>query len=163
VDLVIAPERKGKLHALAGIDPAGPAWAIVDEAQPYRRPIPDYSPVSLLDWFWNVDKHQTLHGRAVAVDPADVNLLFRWNPEAGEPVEDEFRLHKYEMLDAGAEVARLRFARPGPVNPEVHLEGQLALDIRFGDGTNIVKDATLSNLAEFVELLIQRAEWILEP
>jgi hypothetical protein len=163
VERVVIPAHKGKNHALAGIDPLGEAWALIESMQPYRRPNPQYAPVAVLESLWNVDKHQTLHASYVAMDKADVNLLFRWNPDAREPIEDEFRLHTYDTLEDGAVIARLRFARPGPDDPAVHMQGKLPLFVAFGEDEAAIKDATLAKLGEFVELALKQAEGIIWP
>ena len=50
----------------------------------------------------------------------------------------------YDTVEDGAEIARLRFARPGPLNPKVHMQGQLPLSVRFGEGEGAIKDASLA-------------------
>jgi hypothetical protein len=161
-DKVVMRQRKGSNHALAGLDPIGEPWAFIESVQPYRRAKPDYAPLAVLTWLWNVDKHRTLHGQYVSLEPVQGELDFRWRADAGQPLAIEATLAAWDTLEDGAEVARLQFARPGPLDPQVEMDTQLALSITFGDAETPTRHVTIEKIAEYVAPIMHRSESFFE-
>ena len=122
--------RKGKRHPgkLHGV--SDEACAVIERTQPYNGGL--CQRLTALDALWNMDKHRFLMPTFMSItDPELIGPAYRANEDAkivGEAV----------YLDAGwqkdgAELVFIPATATGP-DPQVYMEGDLAIDVSFGVG-----------------------------
>ena len=125
--VVCAPKNRDPLQ---GIDPQGDAWTFIEGLQPYHGADPALHPLTILNSFWNSDKHRVVQ-TAMTFPEALPSEMVGWNPTTN-PIEKEFPYPADAPLVDGAELARLRFDPMGP-DPQVYVKRIPSLAIAFGE------------------------------
>jgi hypothetical protein len=132
------------------------AWAVLEDAQPYKGPHgPDAHPLGFLHWFNRIDKHRTVHASATFPEPYAIERIVHWNPEAGLIEKMPFLIPRTRP-EGKTEVMRLRFAPWDPFTapqPDVSVKGELPLEILFGDfDPEGVSAGTLAHIVSWARL-----------
>jgi len=129
----VTPACNFKKHPLKGIPLNGPAWALIERAQPFKSPQPERDALLLLNWLTNVDKHRTILVQHAFVKEKFSSLI-RWHPHC-QPVEQRFATLPMSS-ERPTEIARFRFA-PGVVphlDRDMNMDGELPIEPSLGDG-----------------------------
>lgn len=114
---------------LAGVPTA--AVALIESLQPYRRPEPARSFLSILNHMARDDRHHTIHSSFVGSRPAtDMQSWFRVPP--GVHFLDFCPLlREGQGVVAGTKIARFRLSKHGRY-PKVQMDGRLPIFVAFG-------------------------------
>ncbi|SRR5579884_65012 len=131
---------KGRKSPLAGIDPAGEKWAIIERAQPYR---PGQWDLGLVASFSNRDKHQGLLTPVSFTHTIDPDELVQ---VVGDPhAEIEAVFQPPDALEHDAPLIRVR-KRIG----QVQMKADPPFDIQISDGRVAVPIPGLDKLRSAV-------------
>jgi hypothetical protein len=116
---------------LQGIPTESAEWALVEEAQPYKRG-KDWRqhPLAELNTLVNIDKHRGLHASMAYPEAKSALDLLEWSPEA-ELIGHDPHWRPGQPLEHGTELATLRFASPEP-SPNVRVKNPVTLGVAFG-------------------------------
>ena len=122
--------RKGKpeLSVLYGITIDGDAWAIIEEAQPYKRTEFFESPLRVIQKFSNVDKHRTFLPQLASI--GNIFDGIGWNPDA-ILLDQRIGTSRLSVIKK-TELVRYRFA--DEPDPNVYVKGNLPVEVSFSDG-----------------------------
>jgi hypothetical protein len=114
-----------------GLHPAADYW--IDQIQPYRRPNgPSRDPMTILARLSNEDKHRVVLSSVASVphpDTAEPRMNIT-------PISDVGPIKSYELearkpLESGDVLLEAAIEITGP-NPNIHLDGELPLEVAFG-------------------------------
>lgn len=122
---------KPKRSPLHGIKINGQAWAVVEQAQPYNRPLKDRDGLAVLASLSNRDKHEAIYVQMLFTSIDNIQSIIGWDP--GATPEDKVVTHRGPLPVMGqTELMRLRF--PSGVNPNVYVKQALGVAPYFSDG-----------------------------
>lgn len=149
---------KPKLSPLHGIEVDGQAWAVIEQAQPYNRPLQSRDDLAILGALSNRDKHKALYIQMLFTSSQNIKSLIGWSPYA-TPDEQIFT-HQGPLPTVGqTELMRLRF--PPNSEAQVHVKGNLGVAPYFANGPTSKVDAVAIPVP-FLTALVLRAEEILD-
>jgi hypothetical protein len=138
---------------LAGIEPGSAIWKFIQAVQPYEGAV-YANAMTVLRVLSNADKHRQLLISGMFPDPDDFAAMLRWRPEAVLREQKIFLGPDQPMKD-GDKVAFLNFD-PSKLDPDLRVEGELAVDIAFSDSG---WDSSRPALAELKAAINQYAEY----
>lgn len=145
--------NRDRRSPLSGIEPDSAIWKFIQAVQPYKGAI--YADaMTALRVLSNADKHRQLLISGMFPDPDDFATTLRWSPEAILR-EQKIFLSPDEPMKDGDKVAFLNFD-PAKPDPQLRVEGNLALGIAFSDSH---WDSTRPALSELKAALFQYGEY----
>jgi hypothetical protein len=120
--------RPGKLYGVSR-----EACAIIEQTQPYNGGLCES--LTVLDALWNIDKHRFLMPTFISVvEPDLIGPLFHANEDA--EIVGKAQYVEVGWQKDGAELMFIPLTVTGP-NPKVDMDGDLAIDISFGEGGTV--------------------------
>jgi len=118
-----------KRKQLAGVPET--AIALIEGLQPYRRPEPARSFLSILNNMARDDRHHAIHSSFVGSRPVtDMQSWFRV-PRGVHFTEFQPLLREGQRVVADTKIARFRLSKHGRY-PQVQMEGRLPIFVAFG-------------------------------
>lgn len=133
---VASRDKKRGSGPLEGIPPGSKVWALMEDAQPYKRgnAAKDH-PFYILNDSWNGDKHRVLNAAYVFPDPANLIDAVDFGTTGAFCIDIETHevFGRNTPLENGAKVVTFRFDARGS-QPNMQMKRPLPLDVAFGDG-----------------------------
>lgn len=121
-----------KPGCLAGV--SDKAVAVIELAQPYHGGLA--TRLTALDALWNMDKHRFLMPTFMSItDPELIGPAYRASEDA--EIVGEAVYPAVGRQEDGAELVFIPLVATGP-NPQVHMDGDLAIDVSFGTGGAVI-------------------------
>jgi len=143
------PERN---RPLCGLTVGGDAWALIEEAQPYRSSNVMTNLFAIIRRLSNLDKHRMLYTALIFPDLEHLEDVVGWNPDAR--LLEQRRTASHLATDQPTEIWRLRFEQPP--DPGVYVKGRLTVFPTIGEGDH--DGAVQMGMVGGLEMLLVRVE-----
>ncbi len=127
--------------------------ALIEELQPYNRAELEGRALGLIRRYSNQDKHRTLVGFQAAIAYPGAELPIRFTPNEDARIVGHFILTT-GLLGRDAQLVRVPVEALGP-NPEVEMEGNLPLDVAFGEDPALRAGAIPATAGEVARVITQ--------
>lgn len=149
---------KPKLSPLHGIRINGQAWKVIEQAQPYNRPLQSRDDLAILAALSNRDKHRDLYVQMMFTNSQNIQSLISWSSYTTP--DEQIVTHQGPLPVLGqTELMRLRF--PPGSKTRVQINGNLGVAPYFADGP-ISKVGAIAIPAPYLKDLISRVREILD-
>jgi hypothetical protein len=144
--------RRSPLHR---VDPNGEPWAIIQDAQPYKRQYPYSDLLAMLGSLSNRDKHSAIVIQTGMVRPEMFENAVTWSKDA--VLIQKEAITRPLSFTHQAVVMALEFAPDSP-DPQVRVQGPIPLDPAFGDESRVANMYGLRMIQRRVRQVLLQVE-----
>jgi len=147
---------KNRPSPLAGIEPKGEKWTLLEGFQPYEREEPpEIDPLAILASFSNRDKHRGLLAGVSFMHDLDFDRICE---PYGDVVDFRVTFPGPEALEHDAEVARFRVSASPSTQSGVKMHGDPPFEVTLSDGDLAVSVPTFDRIRADVVIVIRAFE-----